>query len=229
MNIIYLRDRNLAEKLPALTFGELRKMLPEIGDGERVPRPETLVKDLRDRFLEAAEEDFSVRIYSNGICLYQEGNGISAYAVSQCATLVFPSVSAEYEAEIQTDDMQWFPPLIVMGQERVSHNLDSGEEYRVLRFEAGIPAELTPYTPDFVVETSPEEEYENYRRKLRNLHDELRRVTRCMTERQKEVFFLRYGQGLKLEEIAVRLGIRRSSVFDTLRGADRKVNRYLFR
>ena len=229
MNIIYLRDRNLAEKLPALTFGELRKTLPEIGDGERVPRPETLVKDLRDRFLEVAEEDFSVRIYSNGICLYQEENGISAYAVSQCATLVFPSVSAEYAAEIRADDLPWRWPLIITGQERLWRNQESVEEYHTIHFEAGIPAELMPYTPDFVVETSPEEEYENYRRKLRNLHDELRRVTRCMTERQKEVFFLRYGQGLKLEEIAVRLGIRRSSVFDTLRGADRKVNRYLFR
>ena len=229
MNVIYLRDKTLETRLNELTFGELRGMLSEIKDENRVPRPETLVKDLRNRFLEASEDDFSIRIYTGGVCLYQENGGASAYSVSRCATLVFSSVSAEYAAEIRADDLPWRWPLIITGQERLWRNQESVEEYHTIHFEAGIPAELTPYTPDFVVETSPEEEYENYRRKLRNLHDELRRVTRCMTERQKEVFFLRYGQGLKLEEIAVRLGIRRSSVFDTLRGADRKVNRYLFR
>ena len=229
MNIIYLRDQNLASQLPALTFGELRTMLPEISDEERIPRPESLENDLRNRFLEVDEDDFSIRIYSSGVCLYLEESGKSAYAVSKCATLEFPSVSAGYAAKVPADDMRWLLPLVITGQERASHNLDSNEGYNILHFEAGIPDRLMPYTPNFVFEVSPEEDEENYRRKLRNLYDKLARVMRCMTKRQRQIFLLRYQDNTKPEKIAAQLGICRSVVFDTLQRANQKVDRYLSR
>ena len=231
MNIIYLRDQTLASKLSALTFGELRKMLPEISDEDSIPRPERLKDNCHNRFLEAAGEDFSVRVYCDGICLYQEGDESSSFAVTRCVALEFPSVSDDFAETVQTDEMHWLLPLVVTGQERVSHNQDSAEGYHTLHFEAGLPAELTPHTPNFVVEASAEEieeeERASYRRRLRKLHEELARVMRCMTERQKLVFLLRYQSKMKVERIAVRLGICRSVAYAHLHKAKQKVDRYL--
>ena len=225
MNVIYLRDKTLETRLNELTFGELRGMLSEIKDENRVPRPETLIKNLRNRFLEASEDDFSIRIYTGGVCLYQENGGASAYSVSRCATLVFSSVSGEYAEEIRADDLPWRWPLIITGQERLWRNQESVEQYHTIHFEAGIPAELTPYTPDFVTDVSSE--IENQRRRLHILRDELPRMTRCMTERQRQVFLLRYQYGMKPGRISAYLGIGAPSVCDALRRARQKVKRLM--
>lgn len=231
MNIIYLSNHSLAAGLPTLTFGELRKMLPAIRDEDSIPRPELLKDNCHNRFMEVTEEDFTIRIYCDGVCLYQEGDDRSSFAVSQCATLEFPSVSDGYAETVQSDEMHWLLPLAVTGQERVFHNKVSEEGYHTLHFEAGLPAELTPHTPDFVVEASAEEieeaERASYRRRLRKLHKELARVMRCMTGRQKQVFLLRYQGGMKVEKISVRLGICRSAAYDHLHKAKQKVDRYL--
>ena len=231
MNIIYLSNRSLAASLPTLTFGELRKMLPAIHDEDNIPRPELLKDNCHNRFLEVAEEDFNIRIYCDGVCLYWEGDKGSSFAVSQCAALEFPSVSDDFSETIQADEMHWLLPLVVIGQERVSQNQNSEEEYHTLHFEAGLPAELTPHVPNFVVEASAEEveetERASYRRRLRKLHKELVRVMRCMTRRQKQVFLLRYQDGMRTERIAARLGICRSVAYDHLDKAKQKVDRYL--
>ena len=231
MKIIYARDRTLEQRIDTLTYRELRGMLPEIIDEDSIPRPELLKDNCRSRFLEVEEEDFSVRLYCDGVCLYQEGDKGSSFAVSQCAALEFPSVSDDYAATVQADEMHWLLPLVVTGQERVFHDQDSEEGYHTLHFEAGLPAELTPHTPNFVVEVSAEEieeaERAGYRRRLRKLHDELARVMRCMTERQKQVFLLRYQSCMKTERIAARLGICRSAAFAHLHKANEKVDRYL--
>ena len=231
MNIIYLSNRSLAASLPTLTFGEIRKMLPAIRNEDSIPRPELLKDNCHNRFLEIAEEDFSVRVYCDGVCLYQEGDERSSFAVSHCVELEFPSVSDDYAETVQADEMHWLLPLAVTGQERVFHNKVSEEGYHTLHFEAGLPAELTPHVPNFVVEASAEEveeaERASYRRRLRKLHKELVRVMRCMTRRQKQVFLLRYKDGMRTERIAARLGICRSVAYDHLHKAKQKVDRFL--
>ena len=168
MNIIYLSNRSLAASLPTLTFGEIRKMLPVIRDEDSIPRPELLKDNCHNRFLEVAEENFSVRVYCDGpVSGGRRAVLLRGFSVRRAGV---PSVSDDYAETVQSDEMHWLLPLAVTGQERVFHNKVSEEGYHTLHFEAGLPTELTPHVPNFVVEASAEEveeaERASYRRRL---------------------------------------------------------------
>ena len=219
MNIIYLRDQELASRLDTLTYAELRRLLPDIR-GVRLPRPVSLLDDRRDRFLEVSETDFSVRIYANGLFLYREPGEATVFAVSRCGRIAFPSVTGEPHI-VDMSDCVWFLPLKIAGENRVDRNRNSREEYHcAYRFEADsrsaarIPDALTPCTPDFAREPNPEAEKLARREKYAVMKTSLHHLTR----RQTELTLLYHG-GMNMSEIAENLGIRKSTVSKTLRRA----------
>ena len=227
METIYVYNRSLEARLNKLTFGELKEMFPTVSTALYLPRPESLLENRKNRFLEVEETDFSIRIYRSGLFLYQEQGEATAYSVRKCARILFPSVEDEYYAESETDDLLWFWPLKMAGEYRIERNQNSRECYNrnLLHFEEGIPDNLMPYTPDFVRDSSPEMEEQHYEQTTRLMYHKLLRVMKCLTPHQRQIFHLRFGEQMKLNDIAKRLGIGKAAVTRALQRASNRIEK----
>ena len=117
-------------------------------------------------------------------------------------------------------------PLILAGSYRAEHNRDNRQDYAVtFRYDPDSINELPPccHTPDFVRESDPLEDERAYRRRK---YAALKAAFNGMTARQKEVMLLRCQSGLKVTEIADRLGICKSDVSKTIRRARNRMSKF---
>ena len=225
MKIIYMQDRALKARMDTLTYRELRELVPKF-PGHRLPRPGTLLDELRGRFLEVSDSDFRLRIYTNGLYLYREPGKATVYSVHKCARIAFPSLE---DGPHVTDmrDFVWFLPLKIAGEFRVDHNSDSREEHRnAFHFEAEIPSRLMPCTPDFVRETDPEEESEAEERAYREKCAVMMSALGRLTERQREILMLHRVKKKKQKDIAAELGICKSTVSTTIHRAEKTLGAF---
>ena len=219
MRILYMQDRTLEQRIDTLTYRELREMLPDF-HGQCLPTPKALWNELRGRFLEVVDDDYRIRIYTNGLYLYREPGGATVYPVSKCAKIAFPSV----EDGLHVTDMRdfvWFLPLKIAGEFRVDNNRSSREEYWCpFHFEEEIPEHLMPCTSDFVRETDQDAEERAYRERYASMMSALN----DLTERQREVLTLYRVEGMKMSEIAESLGVCKSTISITIQRAEKHLN-----
>ena len=92
MHIIDTRDGISPEQFDNLKYADFRRLFPETGAG-KLPRPETLLREEPTPFLTAADLDIRLTVYPSGLCLYREPDEASVYAVSECASLEYRSVT----------------------------------------------------------------------------------------------------------------------------------------
>ena len=221
MKLIFLRDQALKSRLNTLTYAELRDMLPEVSS-DHLPSPRVLLEERRGRFLEIADVDFKLRIYANGMYLYREPGVATAFWVSKCARIAFPSLQ---DGLHMTDMMNcvWFLPLKIAGEYRIDHNKDSRESYRnVYHFESDIPMpnSLMPCTPDFVQDADQEAEERYWRARKAAMVS----AWNALTVRQKQLLRLYREAGMTMEEIAQELGICKSTVSKTIQRARNRLD-----
>ena len=225
MEIIYAQNSALEARMDTLTYRELRDMVPRF-PGRRLPRPSILLDEMRGRFLEVSDSDYSIRIYMNGLYLYREPGNATVYSVHRCAKIAFPSL----EDGLHMTDMRdfvWFLPLKIAGEFRVDHNSDSREEHRnAFHFEAEIPVHLMPCTPDFVRETDPEAEAEADERAYQKRCVKMMSALTELTERQREILMLHRVKKKRQKEIAEELGICKSTVSTTIHRAERTLDAF---
>ena len=225
MNIICTRDGISPGQFDSLKYADFRRLFPEIRAG-KLPRPETLLREEPTPFLTAADLDIRLTVYPSGLCLYREPDEASVYAVSECASLEYRSVTGNLIlTETETAELPWFIPLILAGSYRAEHNRDSRQDYAVtFRYDMDSIDELPLrcHTPDFVQESNPLEEERAYRRKK---YAALKAAFDSMTERQRQITLLRYRNGLKVTEIADKLGVCKSDVSKTIRRARNRMNK----
>ena len=226
MNITYLYDETLTDQFENLKYADFRKLFPDANAG-KLPRPEMLLRDNPAPFLVAADLDIRLTVYPSGLYLYREPDEASVYAVSECASLEYRSVTGNLIlTEAETAELPWFIPLILAGSYRAEHNRDSRQDYAVtFRYDMDSIDELPLccHTPDFVQESNPLEEERAYRRKK---YGALKDAFNNMTKRQKQITLLRCHDGLKVTEIADRLGLCKSTVSETLRRARIRLGAY---
>ena len=225
MHIIYTRDGISPGQFDGLKYADFRRLFPETGAG-KLPRPETLLREKPTPFLTAADLDIRLTVYPSGLCLYREPDEASVYAVSECASLEYRSVTGTLIlTEAETAELPWFIPLILAGSYRAEHNRDSRQDYAIaFHYGPGSMDELDirRHAPDFAREPNPLEEERAYRRKK---YAALKAAFDSMTERQRQIALLRYRNGLKVTEIADKLGVCKSDVSKTIRRARNRMNK----
>ena len=219
MHIIYTRDGISPGQFDGLKYADFRRLFPETEAG-KLPRPETLLREKPTPFLTAADLDIHLTVYPSGLYLYREPGEATVYAVSRCANFQYNSVEGTFAlTEEETAELPWFIPLILVGSYRAEHNRDSRQDYAVaFHYDPDSIDELPVYchTPNFVRESDPLEEERRIRHKK---YGTLKAAFNDMTERQKQVALLRCHDGLKVTEIADRLGICKSTVSETIQRA----------
>ena len=219
MHIIYTRDGISPGQFDGLKYADFRRLFPETGAG-KLPRPETLLREKPTPFLTAADLDIHLTVYPSGLYLYREPGEATVCAVSRCANFQYDSVEGTFTlTEAETAELPWFIPLILVGSYRAEHNRDSRQDYAVaFHYDPDSIDELPTccHTPDFVQESDPLEDERAYRRKK---YGALKAAFNDMTERQRQVTLLLGHDGLKVTEIADRLGICKSTVSETVQRA----------
>ena len=219
MHIIYTHDGISPGQFDGLKYADFRRLFPETGAG-KLPRPETLLREEPTPFLTAADLDIHLTVYPSGLYLYREPGEATVYAVSKCANFQYDSVEGTFTlTEEETAELPWFIPLILVGSYRAEHNRDSRQDYAVaFHYDPDSIDALPTYchTPNFLRESDPLEEERRIRHKK---YGTLKAAFNDMTERQRQVALLRCHDGLKVTEIADRLGICKSTVSETIQRA----------
>ena len=227
MHIIYTRDRISPGQFDNLKYADFRRLFPETGAG-KLPRPETLLREAPAPFLTAADIDIHLTVYPSGLYLYREPGEATVCAVSRCASFEYRSVTGNLIlTEAETAELPWFIPLILVGSYRAEHNRDSRQDYAVAFHYNPDSIDALPaccHTPDFVQESDPLEDERRIRRKK---YGALKAAFNDMTERQRQVTLLLGHDGLKVTEIADRLGVCKSDISKTIQRARNRMSKFL--
>ena len=205
MNIIYLRDQNLAEKLPDLNYADLRDMLP-VATMQSLPAPKTLYADReRNRFLAASERDIFITVYRDGAYLYEENGRYTVYSVALAEKLMEQDYTSLKNSEKALDreffaSFPWYWPLMIAGQARLAANADAAQDEirERLRESREIRAGTTE-PPRYSEEWFRFHEEKDFYRKLR---EEILSAVRELTKREREVVHLLYVEELTRSQTA---------------------------
>ena len=226
MHIIYTRDGISPGQFDGLKYADFRRLFPETGAG-KLPRPETLLREEPTPFLTAADLDIRLTVYPSGLYLYRERGEATVYAVSRCASFQYDSVEGTLTlTEAETAELPWHIPLILAGSYRAERNRDNRQDYAIaFHYDPDSIDELPLrcHTPDFVQESDPLEEERAYRRKK---YGALKDAFNNMTERQKQITLLRCHDGLKVTEIADKLGVCKSDTSKTIQRATSRMSKF---
>ena len=114
-------------------------------------------------------------------------------------------------------DLPWYHALMIAGETRIEYNMDHPKSRGNtsdfdLEDDDVVPA--THWVGAYHFE-SPEEAY------LKKEAAEERK--KALTEKQREVYVLRYEMGMTLEEIAKRVGLNSNTVYSHIKGIRKKL------
>ena len=169
-----------------------------------------------------------VEVFNNGYAIYDNGNRRVVLWTPDCgsATYYFTGLrdnEKEYlsqKEEIGLDilgELPWYHALMIAGENRIEYNMDhpkskgNTSDFDLEEAET-IPASHWAGAYHF---ESPEEAY------LKKEAAEERR--KALTEKQREVYVLRYEMGMTLEEIAKRVGLNSNTVYSHIKGIRKKL------
>ena len=171
-----------------------------------------------------------VEVFNNGYAIYDNGNRRVVLWAPDCGSAVYYFTGLrdnekEYlsqKEEIGLDilgDLPWYHALMIAGENRIEYNMDHPKS-------RGNTSDFDMEDDDVVPAThwagayhfeSPEEAY------LKKEAAEERK--KALTEKQREVYVMRYEMGLSQEETAIRLGISPKGVQYRMDGAIKKLRK----
>ena len=226
MNVIFIHDSNLMARLDTLSYGEFREMVPVVDNDKHLPRPERLKNECIDeRLLDVAFDDFTITVYQNGLFHYQEANRQTAYTVSGCAKLLYPSTTGQVSVEAEEAEKSlWYIPLMVAGSYRIENNMSKRENSVVkFHYEPGtVDRPTMPAEADHAEEAyqkAIEQERQENMRKL------LKAASRNLTGRQEQVLWFLYGLNLTQCQTAEALGTTQANISAVLKNARKRLNK----
>ncbi len=209
--------------LEVLTYGELKALVGST-KGMEVPRAETLLKEPEEEILfHTVRREMEITVFRKGYVLFGKERRYTSFGLDSCS---FHSVEEE-EVNGKTvwrnltpdssllQDASWELPVFMAGEERLAHNREKREDYHTGFHLNG---------EDFRLGEEREEEDE--------ITKCVREAMESLTDRQREVFLLRYDRtgkiGMKEKEIAELLGISQQGVQHSLELCKKKFGSILF-
>ena len=171
-----------------------------------------------------------VEVFNNGYAIYDNGNRRVVLWAPDCGSAVYYFTGLrdnekEYlsqKEEIGRDilgELPWYHALMIAGENRIEYNMDhpksrgNNSDFDMEEAET-IPASHWVGACRF---DTPEEAY------LKKEAAEERK--KALTEKQREVYVMRYEMGLSQEETAIRLGISPKGVQYRMDGAIKKLRK----
>ena len=226
MKIVYPEDAELKKEYASLTYGEFRGMFPKPAPA-KLPRPERLIRYgyTEPRLLAVSDKGFSITVYRDGVCLYQEEDRGSVCSVQECEKIRFSSVTApSYLTEEATASLAWYFPIYLVASEQWMENRESREEYQEkTHYDAGSLDMLTETHSNLSATRRTSEDSGNTRISLQLL----RKARKKLTGRQDQILTLRFQARMTQAEIAEALNTSQSKISLSLRRAIQRLKKFV--
>ena len=171
-----------------------------------------------------------VEVFNNGYAIYDNGNRRVVLWTPDCGSAVYYFTGLrdnekEYlsqKEEIGMDvlgDLPWYHALMIAGENRIEYNMDHPKS-------KGNTSDYDLEEAEVVHDShwagacrfdTPEEAY------LKKEAEEERK--KALTEKQREVYVMRYEMGMTLEEIAERVELNFNTVYSHIKGIRKKLGK----
>lgn len=206
----------------------------EMKDEKQKPKRRPGARQLRQGYPRVAMIEIGknarVEVFNNGYAIYDNGNRRVVLWAPDCGSAVYYFTGLrdnekEYlsqKEEIGLDilgELPWYHALMIAGENRIEYNMDhpkSRGNTSDFDMEDDDVAPATHWAGAYHFE-SPEEAY------LKKEAAEERK--KVLTDKQREVYVMRYEMGLSQEETAIRLGISPKGVQYRMDGAIKKLRK----
>ena len=199
------------------SFRELKAMVGSTA-GQKLPSARKLHEDGGEILFSYEHGDTTLTVFASGFFLYECYDRKTVSAVDRCKEIIYQYQDGEIRRieEAEFRDGPCLIPLLMAGDDRVAHNLDSYEWYW---HEFSLDNDGEDWTKEAST-MSAEDEY---------LHSEdisqVREEMDGLTERQQQIVRLYYCEGKSQYEIASLLHIGRSRVQKVLNASLRRMRR----
>ena len=215
--ITFIGNGNLSMNIAAfVTYGEIKNALPSTGN-IKIPGINQLRKTAK-MIVHKETDSGIIEIYDNGFFTFEECGHVTVYGVDRCER---PSTYNSSEKYINLDIYPWDIILEAAGAARLSHNFESREEYQA-EISIDAPESINNLSlsvrPEYEVREEEEEQAEQHQIKMKKMKKYLDKLT----EKQKMILRMAYGEGLTQEQIAKKMGISRWTVREQLSSIKRK-------
>ena len=202
-----------------LTFGELMNLVPTTKN-EKLPT----IKQMKERDPEEIlMQEMGVVLFKDGFFLYTRDGRSTVSGVDRCMGIPCEVTEGEGKnaynrtmtvPEEECKQMEWYWPLMIMGDRRLDHNQEERENSKI-EFHAdgdGDDWDSALVVPDFTeLMMGEQEELE--------LHTKLIAALEALPERQREAVNLYFYKNMKQEDVAKEMGISQPGVVKTLKKA----------
>ena len=177
--------------------------------GKQLPSAKALREGNAETLFVFEHGDFTLTVFSNGFYIYECFGKETVSAVDRCKRIIYEYQDGEIRKieEPEFRDGPCLIPLLLSGDERVAHNLDSYEWY-------WHEFSLSKNAENWASEASsagPEDFYLDKER-LDDVQDALDRLTK----RQRQVIQLYYVEDMTFKQIAKLLNLSYSTVHEAL-------------
>lgn len=164
-----------------------------------------------------ADKDFSITVYRDGVCLYQQDGKGSVCSVRECEKIYFSSVTtpAHFTKET-TASLPWYYPIFLVASEQWTENGESRAAYQEkTHYDAGSLDML----PETHANLSAKRGTSGDGVDTRIARERLREARKRLTGRQDQIITLYYQERLTQAEIAEALNTSQSKISISLRRA----------
>ena len=207
-----------------ITYGELKKTLPATR-GTRVPGYMQL-QEMAHLFLEKDIETGILKVYDNGFFIFESSGQRTVFGVDRCDEKGLYGDITGIDEDWDFDSYPWEVILEAAGSRRINDSIEYREFYRSV-----ISLDEPGVENDIVFSVKPEHELKEEENDIAAMRTEKRRkmisVFRNLTDKQREVFVLKYMEHLTQDEIAEKTGLSRSAVRDRLDLVKKKFKDFL--
>ena len=193
-----------------ITFKDLRNLVGTTM-GKALPTARALRESGIPVIVQATARDGKLTVYENGFYTYSTPSGTTVYAVDRYDSYDYDGGDLLTEEVLGGED--WRVWLLLEGEKRLEHNNNAREEGDHFSYSADTTERGDLRDPhDFV------EDIEN--------RDLVERMMDRLTEKQRQVMRMRYGEGMTQQKIASQLGISQQMIAKLLRSAKKKAEKF---
>ncbi|MCD8397585.1 MAG: sigma-70 family RNA polymerase sigma factor [Lachnospiraceae bacterium] len=201
-----------------MTLKELKESVPEAPRGIKLPTTRQLMESGAKTVIEEMFGDAMLSVFTNGYVLYErigvDSSAATVFRLHSCEEYLYDAAK-EQDVGILSDELfeceEWFLRLLLEGEDRLARNSHRRYYRRVSRYDL-IDSEWT----DYLLDMSMNPENICLRWEEQGVYGE---CLSCMTERQREIVDLYYGEGMTMGEIADYYHVTRQYISKVIRNA----------
>ena len=199
-------NHGVTQRINPLTtsFEQLKGMVAST-TGKKIPSAKALREGGTDILFVHEHDDCSITVYTNGFYIYKSYGRETVFAVDRCKEIHYQYLNDEvctvFEHELT--DGPCLVPLLLNGDTRIVHNMDSYEWYW---YEFSLNDNKNPWAEETLIQ-GPENELIN-----REYQNQVENALNTLSKQQRRIVHLYYFENLNQSQIAADLGLTQADV-----------------